>query len=89
MRPPQFAGENFVFVFKTTRTRPRFNEAPAIRGGKLLRGCRGAGDKHVASMRPPQFAGENGDPHPTLHRQVSGFNEAPAIRGGKHGKREI
>ena len=58
MRPPLIAGENAPPETPQASTDPRFNEAPADRGGKPKR------QKILiywitASMRPPLIAGEN------------------------------
>ena len=58
MRPPHYAGENWPFTFTPPAGGRRFNEAPALRGGKPHElGQFGA--PHDASMRPPHYAGEN------------------------------
>ena len=60
MRPPQNAGESVFKNGRQRQMRPRFNEAPAERGGKSPRRRRAA-DAGAASMRPPQNAGESDD----------------------------
>ena len=58
MRPPHYAGENEGPVWIGVDVARRFNEAPALRGGKLLVHVANQPDE-IASMRPPHYAGEN------------------------------
>ena len=58
MRPPQYAGENNINFANSAYARSRFNEAPAICGGKPVHDAVHHG-RIDASMRPPQYAGEN------------------------------
>ena len=69
MRPPLFAGEDRPARATGSAAPPRFNEAPAVRGGRLPDEIRFAAGGGVASMRPPLFAGEDaGRPTAALPR---------------------
>ena len=59
MRPPLNAGENDLGVHVSRHGHPRFNEAPAERGGERGPGGGRRHDRGRASMRPPLNAGEN------------------------------
>ena len=85
MRPPQFAGEDHHYPTRRTNTTSRFNEAPAVRGGRWLGLVETAPPVPGASMRPPQFAGEDCWNWRRMRRSICSFNEAPAVRGGRSG----
>ena len=82
MRPPQFAGEKRGSETVMGIRPNRFNEAPAVRGGKD-REPRNKG-QHLGSFNEaPAVRGGKGPKARSGWRRPSGFNEAPAVRGGK------
>ena len=87
MRPPHYAGENCEADARAAAAAPRFNEAPALRGGKRDADAAGGLGRLQASMRPPHYAGENTQRIDAIGQRIRGFNEAPALRGGKRGRR--
>ena len=85
MRPPQNAGGIAAKAKSSFSAIPRFNEAPAKRGGDCHTTPIDVPFHPAASMRPPQNAGGIFAPRLDGVPQRRGFNEAPAKRGGDYG----
>ena len=83
MRPPQSAGEDATANRGTVSTKCRFNEAPAICGGRPPPSPPAISRHELASMRPPQSAGEDRWRRLKAIGEQHRFNEAPAICGGR------
>ena len=84
MRPPLNAGENTASSPSPAPPPPRFNEAPAERGGELEQQLGREYGKAVASMRPPLNAGENKTKPPPPVRAKGRASMRPPLNAGEN-----
>ena len=82
MRPPQFAGERLARPRTCLRTSYGFNEAPAVRGGKVPFLFQAFPTTNCFN-EAPAVRGGKGCRACWRRGAAACFNEAPAVRGGK------